>query len=144
MALISNFLLPSQVGAAISVYVFRGEVDTIVTAKMNEGLTNYEQGDKYKGVTDTWNAVQSDFKCCGVSNYSNWQDTKFGKEDNGVPMTCCKTASEGCGEFDNIESYLVIIICLNFNCQSISYLYSRKIKNRKYFLSGSLQGDLSG
>jgi len=87
----------AEVGAAISVYVFRGEVDTIVTAKMNEGLTNYEQGDKYKGVTDTWNAVQSDFKCCGVSNYSNWQDTKFGKEDNGVPMTCCKTASEGCG-----------------------------------------------
>ena len=80
-------------------YVFRGEVNTIVTEKMNEGLANYEQGDKYKGVTDTWNAVQSDFKCCGVSNYTNWKDTPYGKEVTGVPMTCCKTASEGCGKW---------------------------------------------
>jgi len=87
----------AEVGAAIAVYVFRGEVNTIVTDKMNEGLANYEQGDKYKGVTDTWNAVQSDFKCCGVSNYTNWKDTPYGKEVTGVPMTCCKTASEGCG-----------------------------------------------
>ena len=89
----------AEVGAAIAVYVFRGEVNTIVTNKMNEGLNNYEQGEQYKGVTDTWNAVQSDFHCCGVSNYSNWKGTPFGNKDNGVPDTCCKTAEKGCGKF---------------------------------------------
>jgi len=88
----------AEVGAAIAVYVFRGEVNTIVTNKMNEGLNNYEQGEQYKGVTDTWNAVQSDFHCCGVSNYSNWKGTPFGNKDNGVPDTCCKTAEKGCGK----------------------------------------------
>ena len=81
-------------------YVFRGEVNTIVTNKMNEGLNNYGQGEQYKGVTDTWNAVQSDFHCCGVTNYTNWKGTPFGNKDNGVPDTCCKTAEKGCGRLN--------------------------------------------
>ena len=96
-----------KVGAAIAVYVFRGEVNTIVDSKMKEGLGNYGQGEQYKGVTDTWNAVQSDFKCCGVSNFSDWQGTPFGSKDNGVPDTCCKTATPGCGKFVPTFAYLL-------------------------------------
>ncbi len=87
-----------QIGAAITIYVFRGEAEAVIVNKMQAGLDNFAQGDKYEGVTETWNAIQSDFHCCGVRNYTDWRQTAFGKKENGVPDTCCKTASAGCGK----------------------------------------------
>jgi len=88
----------AEVGAAIAVYVFRGEAHTIISTKMNEGLTNYNKSEQYKGVTDTWNAVQSDFVCCGVKGYMDWKNTTYGDGVEGVPDSCCKTAEKKCGE----------------------------------------------
>jgi len=88
----------AEVGAAIAVYVFRADAHNIISSKMNEGLTNYNKGEEYKGVTDTWNAVQSDFVCCGVKDYNDWKNTTFGESVNGVPDACCKTAVKKCGE----------------------------------------------
>jgi len=87
----------AEVGAAIAVYVFRDEAQTIINAKMNEGLTNYNKSEEYQGVTDTWDAVQSDFVCCGVNAYQDWENTTFGQKVNGVPDTCCKVTEKGCG-----------------------------------------------
>ena len=44
----SREVMRFQVGAAIAVYVFRGEAHNIISTKMNEGLTNYNKSEKYK------------------------------------------------------------------------------------------------
>ena len=87
----------AEVGAAIAMYVFRADAHNIISAKMNEGLTYYNKGEEYQGVTDTWNAVQSDFACCGVKDYKDWKNTTFGESVVGVPDACCKTAVKKCG-----------------------------------------------
>ena len=111
-----------QIGAAIAIYIFKNDAKGIIENKMKEGLNQYQPGNKdVKGVTDTWDAIQvrnrsvlgifeyemnflslrnfqKDFKCCGVNTYENWGDTTFGKSVNGVPDSCCKEWSEGCGQ----------------------------------------------
>ena len=72
--------------------MFRGETQDIIAAKMKDGLSKFGTGDEYQGVTDTWNAIQSDFSCCGVSTFNDWKNTTYGKDIRGVPDTCCKTA----------------------------------------------------
>ena len=33
---------------------------------MNAGMTNYQKGPEFSGVTDTWDVVQKELHCCGV------------------------------------------------------------------------------
>ncbi len=46
----------------------------------------------YKGVTDTWDIIQSDFKCCGSANYTDWA-ARFPAPGTPapakVPDSCC-------------------------------------------------------
>lgn len=37
------------------------------------------------------------YHCCGTNNYTEWEGTTFGKNVTGVPDTCCKIISTGCG-----------------------------------------------
>merc|ERR1712168_1080369 len=53
----------------------------------------------YEGVTNTWNLVQANFKCCGVENYKDWEK-RFptnGTAPGTVPDSCCKAEKENCG-----------------------------------------------
>ena len=69
---------------------------------MKTAMQNYGENDKqHDGVKQTWDIVQSDFKCCGVEKYSDWFDTPYGKNVSGVPDSCCKVEVTGCGK--NIE-----------------------------------------
>lgn len=49
-----------------------------------------------------WDALQSEFKCCGALNFNDgyriWRNADIGRETNGVPDSCCLRPSEGCGE----------------------------------------------
>jgi len=38
-------------------------------------------------------------KCCGVTDYKDWQKNIHYNEFNSVPDTCCKTEAIGCGEY---------------------------------------------
>ena len=44
---------------------------------MKQGLQEYKKKD-HDGVTQTWDIMQSDFKCCGVDSYKDWTTTEFG------------------------------------------------------------------
>ncbi len=130
---------------AIAVYVFKGQVGEVVTKKMTEGMENYDQGEEFQGVTDTWDLVQNEYECCGVNNYTDWQGTDFSEEGN-IPDSCCRKESEGCGKdyfnegdtkdiytegclqkletevYDNIELVGGIALCVIFIqvCRSLS------------------------
>ena len=41
---------------------------------MKVGMQNYNKSG-HDGVTQTWDIMQKDFKCCGVESYENWQNT---------------------------------------------------------------------
>jgi len=86
-------ILLSLIGVAITVYVFKADAKEVITKKMKESMTNYD--DQHQGVKETWDIMQADFKCCGVMNSSDWTD-KLGGSD--VPDSCCITSTDGCGK----------------------------------------------
>jgi len=66
-------------------------------------MKNYNEPG-HDGVTKTWNMMQNDFKCCGVTSYQNWKnDSEFGKSGD-VPADCCINPEEGCGNGVGNES----------------------------------------
>ena len=40
---------------------------------------------------------QHDFECCGIDSYRDWEASKYGKAVSGVPDSCCKNHTTGCG-----------------------------------------------
>lgn len=100
-ATLMALILMVEIGLAVTIYIFRGDARQFVSEAMTKGMQNYEvpQGNPqtgHGGVTKTWDVVQADFQCCGVESYLDWKNTTFGAQKN-VPMTCCKTPVEGCG-----------------------------------------------
>ncbi|XP_009876969.1 PREDICTED: tetraspanin-4-like [Apaloderma vittatum] len=46
------------------------------------------------GLTNAWSIIQTDFRCCGVSNYTDWFEVY---NTTRVPDSCCLEFSENCG-----------------------------------------------
>jgi len=90
-------ILLSLIGVAITVYVFRGDAREVITKAMKDSLKNYKKED-HKGVTETWDIMQSDFKCCGVDSYADWKGTPAFNATEDVPDTCCIEFTENCGK----------------------------------------------
>uniref|UniRef100_A0A8B9GED8 Tetraspanin-3 n=1 Tax=Amazona collaria TaxID=241587 RepID=A0A8B9GED8_9PSIT len=42
--------------------------------------------------------VQRQLRCCGIHNYSDWENTVWFKQtkNNSVPLSCCKAALSNC------------------------------------------------
>lgn len=87
-----------ELGGGIAAYIYRGQLSDIITKSMNEGMANYNKTE-YKGVTKTWDVVQNDFDCCGVTQYSDWEKTEAFKVHKLYPSSCCiKGDTPGCGK----------------------------------------------
>ncbi|GAB5578247.1 tetraspanin-4 isoform X1 [Prionailurus iriomotensis] len=46
------------------------------------------------GLTNAWSIIQTDFRCCGVSNYTDWFEVYNATR---VPDSCCLEFSDSCG-----------------------------------------------
>lgn len=90
-------ILMVEIGLAVTVYIFKGDAQKFMHEAMQKGMVNYGEAD-HEGVKVAWDAIQGDFGCCGVTEYKDWETTNYGKTVNGVPDSCCKTFSTGCGK----------------------------------------------
>merc|ERR1712080_434745 len=98
-----TLILLSLIGVAISVYVLRSDVRDAITKEMAKSLKNYNEPE-HRGVTETWDFMQKNFKCCGVNNYTDWEGTPAFTNTGNVPDTCCKKNTEGCGKGASIST----------------------------------------
>ncbi|CAG5859637.1 unnamed protein product [Menidia menidia] len=46
------------------------------------------------GLTNAWMIVQTDFRCCGVTNHTDWFEVYNASR---VPDSCCLEYSDNCG-----------------------------------------------
>lgn len=101
MTLTFSFLLAliliMELGAGIASYMLRSQVGTIIRENMEAGQQNYGK-EGYKGVTETWNIVQHELKCCGTEGYDDWENVTFSQASNSVPDSCCLSDVENCGK----------------------------------------------
>lgn len=100
-AAMMTLILLSMIGVAITIYIYKDDVNAVITDGMKKGQENYDKPE-FKGVTEAWNIVQHELKCCGVVNYKDWNSTDFGK----VPEFCCINNVPNCavGVIDMPES----------------------------------------
>jgi len=87
-----SVLLVCECGAAIAAFMLKGDLKEVMEKKFKEGLQNFNQPG-HEGVTNTWNTIQHDLSCCGVTEPQDWLTSSYGK----VPNSCCKTSgSDNC------------------------------------------------
>ncbi|PNJ84844.1 TSPAN4 isoform 14 [Pongo abelii] len=68
-------------------------IDRYAQRDLKKGLHLYgTQGNV--GLTNAWSIIQTDFRCCGVSNYTDWFEVYNATR---VPDSCCLEFSESCG-----------------------------------------------
>lgn len=114
--IIVGVLLLIEVACGTLGFVFREKVEENIQIKLKEAINLYRDPDKpdLQLIIET---VQTEFKCCGITSYEDWQANLYfncsspGAEACGVPKTCCKTEEDrinsqcgfGVGGMDTIE-----------------------------------------
>ncbi|XP_070563789.1 tetraspanin-4-like [Ptychodera flava] len=85
-----------EIAAGILGYVYRGKVEKYVKEDMMAGMANYDQAGQ-EGLTGTWDRLQTQEECCGVTDYRDWFTAFPNKNGTWLPDSCCKTVTDGCG-----------------------------------------------
>lgn len=91
-----------EISAGIAGYVYHGEVETEVKKMMTDAQDKYVSsgGDQAK----VWDTIQKEFKCCGVSNYTEWKK-QFDNSTSGqvVPKSCCMSTNNCTGTQADVD-----------------------------------------
>jgi len=92
-AAMMTLILLSLIGVSITIYVFKDDVQTVISTGMQKGMENYGQPE-HEGVTEAWNIVQSELKCCGSTGFKDWATVDYSK----VPDACCYEYTANCAD----------------------------------------------
>ncbi|XP_025771377.1 tetraspanin-4 [Puma concolor] len=69
------------------------QIDRYAQRDLKKGLHLYGTPGNV-GLTNAWSIIQTDFRCCGVSNYTDWFEVYNATR---VPDSCCLEFSDSCG-----------------------------------------------
>ena len=96
-ATLVGLFLAAELGTAVAIYVYKGDIDDIISDGMKKTIAHYNQPE-FKVATRTWDQAQSNFTCCGVDSYTDWLNVKTLKDTKSVPDSCCLTYAKDCGK----------------------------------------------
>lgn len=78
---------------AVLFFAYTEQIDRYAQRDLRQGLRLYGTAGNV-GLTNAWSIIQTDFRCCGVSNYTDWFEVYNATR---VPDSCCLEFSERCG-----------------------------------------------
>ncbi|XP_033827723.1 tetraspanin-4 [Periophthalmus magnuspinnatus] len=101
------------------IHMYQDQVDARAQDELKEGMRRYKTEPELR---KSWDNVQMMFKCCGVSNKTDWWDILEGT----LPASCCSVGTDPCVDgwaepcyqkarqwlLDNIPSVLVFGLCI--------------------------------
>jgi len=97
-------ILIVEIGCTVTIFLFKDQVWHEVNHQLIDGLNKYGKNETM-GTTQSWNQLQSQFKCCGVMNYTDWGSVYSFNKTSSVPDSCCTegnvAASCGTGQLAN-------------------------------------------
>ncbi|KAK7488844.1 hypothetical protein BaRGS_00019979 [Batillaria attramentaria] len=76
-----------EIAVGIVGFIYRDDIDEELGTQLREGLKEEKRW-------PTWDTIQTEFKCCGVGNATDWYAAFDGAQQ--VPDSCC--SYEGCGQ----------------------------------------------
>ncbi|KAI1896320.1 hypothetical protein AGOR_G00093570 [Albula goreensis] len=138
-------LVITEVTLTLILHIFHKQLDTKAQNDLRDGMKDYESNE---GLKKSWDSVQKMFKCCGVTNQTEWLVVR--NHTNGLPPSCCSGEvdpcrngwSEPCYEkakqwlLDNITSVLIFGVCIGivqiFALAFSLYMYCQILRAEKY------------
>ncbi|KAM4745728.1 tetraspanin 36 [Anableps anableps] len=93
--LIIVIVFAAEVTALVFIFIYQGK-----SAQLNQDLEHSmnEVFAKYDGHSpEVVDRLQTELRCCGVSNYSSWNNTPWFKQNHTIPHSCCKNSSNCAG-----------------------------------------------
>ncbi|XP_035626573.1 tetraspanin-4 [Oncorhynchus keta] len=123
-------LVLTEVTLTLVLHIFHKELDTKAQNELKEGMKGYLTDE---GLKKSWDNVQKMFKCCGVTNKTDWYIVVNGT----LPFSCCSGGMDQCVEewiepcyqkarqwlLDNIPSVLVFGVCIGI-VQILALIFS--------------------
>ncbi|XP_013911788.1 PREDICTED: uncharacterized protein LOC106540994 [Thamnophis sirtalis] len=86
-------LLITEILIVATAYACRLKLHQTISKDFMRILNKYDNKVQITKGVDT---LQAEFQCCGVENYTDWQNTTFGLLSSSVPKSCCKVPMESC------------------------------------------------
>ncbi|XP_023310182.1 CD63 antigen-like [Anoplophora glabripennis] len=80
--LIIIFIL--EIIAGVSGMLLKNKTEAFLTETLNTTMKQYSENNTE--IAEIWDKVQTEFKCCGIYNSTDWTDV--GNKE--IPMSCCK------------------------------------------------------
>ncbi|XP_055779626.1 tetraspanin-4-like [Salvelinus fontinalis] len=123
-------LVLTEVTLTLVLHIFHNELDTKAQDELKKGMKDYLTDE---GLKKSWDNVQKMFKCCGVTNKTDWYLVINGT----LPYSCCSGGMDQCVEewtepcyqkarqwlLDNILSVLVFGVCIGI-VQILALIFS--------------------
>jgi uncharacterized membrane protein len=85
------FLLIGLIVGSVLAYMFRKDIDSTLDSAMKVAMEDYDSNELVRKEVDF---MQSELKCCGVDNYTDWKETSWyhnqTKPRLPYPASCCK------------------------------------------------------
>ncbi|KAG5854704.1 tetraspanin-4 [Anguilla rostrata] len=135
-------LVITEVTLTLILHIFHEQLDTKAQNELKSGMVDYETN---PGLQKSWDSVQKMFKCCGVTNQTDWYAVR-----STLPTSCCSAEigpckngwNEPCYQkarrwlLDNITSVLIFGVCIGivqiFALAFSLYMYCQILRAEKY------------
>lgn len=87
----------TEVVVVVLGYVYRAKVENEVDRSIQKVYKTYN-GTNPDAASRAIDYVQRQLHCCGIHNYSDWENTDWFKEtkNQSVPLSCCRETAKSC------------------------------------------------
>ncbi|XP_075049845.1 tetraspanin-36-like [Mixophyes fleayi] len=100
MCLIS-IILAAGVVALILGLVYKEKIDPELQKNMDALFKKFDGKNVESSAVDF---IQEELQCCGVNNYTSWQNTTWLQVNGSVPLSCCRKNVTDCqGKLDALD-----------------------------------------
>jgi len=88
-------ILLAEFSAGIAAFILRSDIFSSLDGSMEAAMGKYNYDEGAKGA---WDLVQSEFHCCGLTNYTDWERIPTFK--HSLPQSCCQDPASSCSTSD--------------------------------------------
>ena len=90
-AAILGLIIVIEMAIAITLFVYSGTLPTVLGSIMRNNIKEYKSTSD-DTIKFEWDEIQTNFECCGVKNYTDWEDI-FPNGTQLAPFACCKSTT---------------------------------------------------
>ncbi|XP_033488304.1 tetraspanin-6 [Epinephelus lanceolatus] len=90
-AMFLTLVFLAELVAGVSGFIFRHEIKAKLGVAYKKAVLSYNNSDSSS--SSAVDAIQRTLHCCGVNNFTDWNETEYFKE-NGIPVSCCETTAK--------------------------------------------------